>query len=365
MLSLNMFGALHDEGNVSSSIKTTLSGYECPTIELDKLPSPSTASETTASLLQQAEYDASYMTQGPQYYPQTTSYSLPPMQHSTTTYNKYPSHSATQNAQPMADQVRSQYSSQYGWSPVIDPAPASLPYSHWSSTTAQIGSSAYNSNSQQPRQPSYAAFHSSHWNSATFPDADSPLPPSYRSLSPAYPYSSSENNQASSGTMETAEIASPPTAEESSASSSGSSRTLQASPEFTRDRKLSHQVSDTRLFQKFNAGNTPTAFSSPSTSTAQPDPTSPPTPNDSGWTGGKLPLPHNREGVKSWLRAKGLISSQSSQPSFPGSGSAPGNPTAGTSRCSSCKVTTSPEWREGPSGKKDLCNACVFQISRV
>ena len=114
------------------------------------------------------------------------------------------------------------------------------------------------------------------------------------------------------------EIASPPTADEFSAVSSGSSRTPQASPEFTRDRKLSHQVSDTRLFQKFNAGNTPTALSSPSTSTSQPDPTTPPTPNNSGWLGGKLPLPHNREGVKTWLRAKGLFSSQSSQSSCPG-----------------------------------------------
>jgi hypothetical protein len=51
---------------------------------------------------------------------------------------------------------------------------------------------------------------------------------------------------------------------------------------------------------------------------SQPDPTSPPTPNNSRWLGGKLPLPHNREGVKTWLRAKGLFSSQSSQASFPG-----------------------------------------------
>ena len=56
--------------------------------------------------------------------------------------------------------------------------------------------------------------------------------------------------------------------------------------------------------------------------------------------------------------------------SFPGSprehsvvsGHAPGNPPAGTSRCSSCKVKSSAEWRKGPSGKYDLCNACVFHI---
>ncbi|KAH9013745.1 hypothetical protein EDB85DRAFT_2076558 [Lactarius pseudohatsudake] len=92
------------------------------------------------------------------------------------------------------------------------------------------------------------------------------------------------------------DIASPPTLDEFSAISSGSasSRTPQASPEFSRDRKLSHQASDTRLFQKFNSGNTPPALSSPSTSTTPPDLTSPPTPNNSGWLGGKLPT--NREG---------------------------------------------------------------------
>ena len=224
---------------------------------------PRSASETTA--LQQAEYDASYMTQGPQYYPQTTSYSLPPMQHSTTTYsNNYLSHSATQNAPPTASQVNSQYSSQ-NW---IDPAPTSLPYGNWSPTTTQTGSSAYNSNAQQPRQHHYVA----HWSSATFPDTGSPLPNSYRSLSPPYPYSSPENHQASSGTMESV----PPPR--------GSRRST------------------------------------------------PP----------------------------GSIRDHSA-----GSGRASGNPPAGISRCSSCKVTTSPEWRKGPSGKKDLCNACVFHISRV
>ena len=34
-----------------------------------------------------------------------------------------------------------------------------------------------------------------------------------------------------------------------------------------------------------------------------------------------------------------------------------GNPPNGVMKCSSCKVTQSPEWRKGPSGKKDLCNA--------
>ena len=30
--------------------------------------------------------------------------------------------------------------------------------------------------------------------------------------------------------------------------------------------------------------------------------------------------------------------------------------------CSSCKATTSSEWRKGPSGKMDLCNAYVFHF---
>lgn len=37
-----------------------------------------------------------------------------------------------------------------------------------------------------------------------------------------------------------------------------------------------------------------------------------------------------------------------------------GNRPVGVPRCTSCKVTSSPEWRKGPSGKKELCNACVI-----
>lgn len=36
------------------------------------------------------------------------------------------------------------------------------------------------------------------------------------------------------------------------------------------------------------------------------------------------------------------------------------NRPVGILRCSSCKVTSSPEWRKGPSGKKELCNAFVI-----
>ena len=45
---------------------------------------------------------------------------------------------------------------------------------------------------------------------------------------------------------------------------------------------------------------------------------------------------------------------------YVGGGRSSGNPPVGVIRCSSCKVTQSPEWRKGPSGKKDLCNACVY-----
>ena len=38
-------------------------------------------------------------------------------------------------------------------------------------------------------------------------------------------------------------------------------------------------------------------------------------------------------------------------------GRSSGNRPAGVLRCSSCKATSSPEWRKGPSGKKELCNA--------
>ncbi|KAI9512050.1 hypothetical protein F5148DRAFT_123837 [Russula earlei] len=174
--------------------------FACYSVNSDSRSAP----ESTASL---AEYDASsYMTGGPQYYPQTTSYSLPSMQHSTATYSNYLSQSTPQNAHPTASQVTSPYSSQQSWSSVIDPPPQSLSsYSHcqWSSTAPQTGSPAYHSSSQQPRQPSYTIHQSPHWGSTTFPDADSPLPPSLRSLSPTYSYSPPDNNQASSGSVET------------------------------------------------------------------------------------------------------------------------------------------------------------------
>ncbi|KAH7106543.1 hypothetical protein BKA62DRAFT_298611 [Auriculariales sp. MPI-PUGE-AT-0066] len=40
-----------------------------------------------------------------------------------------------------------------------------------------------------------------------------------------------------------------------------------------------------------------------------------------------------------------------------------GAPPQGVTRCSNCKIKQSPEWRKGPSGKKDLCNACVYPLA--
>lgn len=36
------------------------------------------------------------------------------------------------------------------------------------------------------------------------------------------------------------------------------------------------------------------------------------------------------------------------------------NRPVGVLKCSSCKATSSPEWRKGPSGRKELCNAWVM-----
>lgn len=40
------------------------------------------------------------------------------------------------------------------------------------------------------------------------------------------------------------------------------------------------------------------------------------------------------------------------------------NRPAGITKCMSCEITSSPEWRKGPSGKKELCNACGLRFAR-
>ncbi|KAF9468130.1 hypothetical protein BDZ94DRAFT_844721 [Collybia nuda] len=47
-----------------------------------------------------------------------------------------------------------------------------------------------------------------------------------------------------------------------------------------------------------------------------------------------------------------------------GGGRSSGNRPVGVLKCSSCKATSSPEWRKGPSGKKELCNACGLRYAR-
>ncbi|CDO72464.1 hypothetical protein BN946_scf184980.g5, partial [Trametes cinnabarina] len=53
-----------------------------------------------------------------------------------------------------------------------------------------------------------------------------------------------------------------------------------------------------------------------------------------------------------------------SKEQFTGSSRTAGNPPVGVTHCASCKATQSPEWRKGPSGKKDLCNACGLRFAR-
>ncbi|KAH9936060.1 hypothetical protein B0H21DRAFT_758828 [Amylocystis lapponica] len=56
--------------------------------------------------------------------------------------------------------------------------------------------------------------------------------------------------------------------------------------------------------------------------------------------------------------------SASTREQYGSGGRSSGNPPVGITKCSSCKVTHSPEWRKGPSGKKDLCNACGLRYAR-
>ncbi|KAJ7593058.1 hypothetical protein C8J56DRAFT_930269 [Mycena floridula] len=47
-----------------------------------------------------------------------------------------------------------------------------------------------------------------------------------------------------------------------------------------------------------------------------------------------------------------------------GAGRSSGNRPNGVLKCSSCKATSSPEWRKGPTGRKELCNACGLRYAR-
>jgi len=55
--------------------------------------------------------------------------------------------------------------------------------------------------------------------------------------------------------------------------------------------------------------------------------------------------------------ARRRVSPESTREQYSSGGRSTGNRPMGVLKCSSCKATTSPEWRKGPSGKKELCNA--------
>lgn len=106
-----------------------------------------------------------------------------------------------------------------------------------------------------------------------------------------------------------------PNAIENVASGSSSSSATTKSPEAARDRKLSHQASDTRLLSKFAASPVTSVPSSGSHT----DYFSVQSSTSTSTTGaGSSRLPTNREGVRKWLSAKKLFSpSTPSTPSTP------------------------------------------------
>ncbi|KAF8639423.1 hypothetical protein AX17_001513 [Amanita inopinata Kibby_2008] len=58
------------------------------------------------------------------------------------------------------------------------------------------------------------------------------------------------------------------------------------------------------------------------------------------------------------------VSPGSTRDQYSTTGRAASNRPMGILRCTSCKATQSPEWRKGPSGKKELCNACGLRYAR-
>ncbi|EKM54123.1 uncharacterized protein PHACADRAFT_257745 [Phanerochaete carnosa HHB-10118-sp] len=117
------------------------------------------------------------------------------------------------------------------------------------------------------------------------------------------------------------DIFSPGGIEATPSSSSSSSATTKV-PEGTRDRKISHQVSDTRLFEKFSTTKGPSPVSSVPSSGSHADYFSlgSVTSNTTSGTSnsGSLKLPTNVEGVRKWLvQRRYFRPSQSSAPSTP------------------------------------------------
>ncbi|KAI0093390.1 hypothetical protein BDY19DRAFT_990034 [Irpex rosettiformis] len=103
-------------------------------------------------------------------------------------------------------------------------------------------------------------------------------------------------------------------------STSSASSATTKSPELFRERKVSHQASDTRLLAKFTGLSplSPIAIVPSSSSNDYFSLSSTTTTNSGGSLGSALSkLPTNREGVRKWLTAKKIFSSQHSTPTTP------------------------------------------------
>lgn len=92
----------------------------------------------------------------------------------------------------------------------------------------------------------------------------------------------------------------------------------------------------------FNRSNSPTYSYSPTTSSSA----------GASPTSDFVPPPRRR------------VSTESPKDQYSPTGRNVGNRPMGVQKCSSCKATSSPEWRKGPSGKKELCNACGLRFAR-
>ncbi len=67
------------------------------------------------------------------------------------------------------------------------------------------------------------------------------------------------------------------------------------------------------------------------------------------------PPPHHSHNTRGNY-GQGIINHTTSAPPSNG-GSRGGNPPNGVTRCAFCGTTSSPEWRKGTTGIKNLCNA--------
>ncbi|KAL0954809.1 hypothetical protein HGRIS_003755 [Hohenbuehelia grisea] len=85
-----------------------------------------------------------------------------------------------------------------------------------------------------------------------------------------------------------------------------------------------------------------------------------PPPSDGGSPGAEVVPPPRRRVSPSGVRDPVIPNARTTHAHSREGGNRP----AGVLQCSSCKTTTSPEWRKGPSGRKELCNACGLRYAR-